>query len=65
MQGQFAVRVQSKLLSASIEYLNKARAGHSPAHALFPEIDPVRIVSMCICVFVCVRVCVCVCPRGY
>ena len=38
--------------------LNQVRAGLWPARAWFLEIDPVRIVSMCVWL----RVCVCVCP---
>ena len=39
----------------NINLLNQVRAGHKPARAWFPKIDPVRIVSMR------VRVCLCVC----
>ena len=41
--------------------LNQPRTGLWPAHAWFPKIDPVQIISMCVCVCVCVCVCLCVC----
>ena len=39
-----------------LELLNQAHAGHRPARAWFLKVEPVRIVSMCMCV--CLRVCV-------
>ena len=39
-------------------FLNQARAGYRPARACFLKVDPVQIISMCVCL----RVCVCVCP---
>ena len=53
--------------------LNQARAGHRLARAWFLKIDPVRIVSMhvCVCLRACMRACVhacvgvCVHTQGY
>ena len=39
-----------------MKFLNQACAGHSPVHAWFLKIDPVRIVGMRVRVCVCVRV---------
>ena len=41
-----------------VKFLNQAHASHRPARTWFLKIDPVRIVSMCVCV--CVFACVCV-----
>ena len=58
-----ALALTRMLTYCTITYLlNQARAGRRPARTRFLKIDPVRIVSMhmCVCVYVCVCVCVCV-----
>ena len=41
----------------ALTILNQVCTGHRPVHTWFLKIDPVRIISMCVCV--CLRVCVC------
>ena len=51
--GAYISYVKLEMDFNSTKLLNQARAGHS----WFLKIDPVRVISMCVCL----RVCVCVC----
>ena len=55
MMGTFTAHLNFiVLLFCSFEsFLSQARASLRPTHAWFLKIDPVRIVSMCVCL--CVR----------
>ena len=51
--GSYNLFISHKACLLVLDFLNQARAGHRPACAWFPKIDPVRT-SVCVCVFVCV-----------